>query len=124
MIQSIDHIELIVRDLEPYVEFYRKLGFRELARTEHHGGSVELQLPGDNQPVLEIHQVIGEETIGINHIAFRVASVDASCEEMRSLGIASGTPALSVPTGRTNVNLRDPDGWRVQLVDSERIAPA
>jgi hypothetical protein len=27
-------------------------------------------------------------------------------------------------TGRTTVELRDPDGWRIQLVDAERKAPA
>jgi hypothetical protein len=27
-------------------------------------------------------------------------------------------------TGRTTVNFRDPDGWRLQLVDSDRKAPA
>lgn len=26
-------------------------------------------------------------------------------------------------TGRTTVNFRDPDGWRLQLVDAERKAP-
>ena len=123
MIRSIDHIELIVRDLEPYVEFYRKLGFQLLTKTDHHGGSVELQLPGDNQPVLEIHKALVEETIGVNHIAFRVDDIQAAYEELRANDIESGAPALSVPTGRTNINLRDPDGWRVQLVDSERVAP-
>ena len=123
MIRCIDHIELIVRDVEPYVEFYGKLGFQLLTQTDHHGGSVELQLPGDDQPVLEIHKATGEETIGINHIAFRVDDIHAAYGELRSNDIASGSPTLSAPTGRTNINLRDPDGWRVQLVDSDRVAP-
>ena len=33
-------------------------------------------------------------------------------------------PRLVESTGRTNANLRDPDGWRLQLVDSERIKPS
>ena len=61
MIQGVDHIEVIVRDVEMYVEFYQKLGFTLLTRTAHHGGSAELQLPGENQPVLEIHKATGEE---------------------------------------------------------------
>ena len=32
-------------------------------------------------------------------------------------------PHLVEVTGRTNVNLRDPDGWRVQLVDADRKPP-
>jgi hypothetical protein len=27
-------------------------------------------------------------------------------------------------TGRTTINLRDPDGWRMQLVDAKREEPA
>ena len=66
MVLGIDHIELIVRDVDEFVEFYEKLGFEVLLRTAHHGGSAELKLPGDNQPVLEIHSATGEESIGIN----------------------------------------------------------
>ena len=43
---GIDHIELIVRDVDEFVEFYQKLGFEVLMRTSHHGGSAELKLPG------------------------------------------------------------------------------
>ena len=43
-------------------------------RTAHHGGLAEIKLPGDNQAVLEIHSATGEESIGINHIASKVAN--------------------------------------------------
>ena len=47
MVQGIDHIELIVRDVDAFVALFRQLGFRLLARTTHHGESAELQLPGE-----------------------------------------------------------------------------
>ena len=124
MVLGIDHIELIVRDVDEYVEFYQKMGFKLLLRTGHHGGSAELQLPGENQPVIEIHTVTGEETIGINHIAFKVASAQDAYEEMleKDLSPERG-PHYVAATGRTNVNFRDPDGWRLQMVDSERKEP-
>ena len=74
MVLGIDHIELIVRDVEEFVEFYEKLGFEVLLRTWYHGGSDELKLPGEHQPVLELHSATGEESIGENHIAFKVAN--------------------------------------------------
>ena len=121
MLLGIDHIEIIVRDVEEYVDFYQKLGFRVLTRTSHHGGSAELQLPGDNQPVIEIHKVSGEENIGVNHIAFKVSSAQETHEDLTQKGIAPERgPHFVESTGRTNVNLRDPDGWRVQLVDADR----
>lgn len=121
MVKSVDHIELIVRNTDEYVDFFRKLGFKLLMRTSHHGGSAELQLPGPNQPIFEIHTVGGEENIGVNHIAFKVDSAHEAYEEITRHGIpADRGPQFVASTGRTNVNLRDPDGWRVQLVDSER----
>ena len=124
MVLGIDHIELIVRDVDQHVEFFQKLGFKLLMRTSHHGGSAELQLPGDNQPVLEIHTVTGEETIGVNHIAFKVANAQESYDEITGKGIVPERgPHFVESTGRTNVNLRDPDGWRLQLVDANRKPP-
>ncbi len=61
MIRSIDHIELIVRDVDETVAFFLKLGFALLTKTGHHGGSAEIQLPGPNQPIFEIHTATGEE---------------------------------------------------------------
>ena len=124
MVLGIDHIELIVRDVDEHVDFYQKLGFKVLMRTSHHGGSAELQLPGPNQPVIEIHTVTGEETIGINHIALKVASAQEAYDDVTQKGIQPDRgPHLVEVTGRTNVNLRDPDGWRVQLVDADRKPP-
>jgi catechol 2,3-dioxygenase-like lactoylglutathione lyase family enzyme len=124
MIRGIDHIELIVRDVEEFVTFFQKLGFKLLTRTSHHGASAELQLPGDNQPIVEIHQVSGEENIGVNHIAFKVDNAQEAYTELQSKGVTSlRPPNFVVSTGRTTVNFRDPDGWRLQLVDAERKTP-
>ena len=124
MVTKIDHIEIIVQHFEEYVAMFRALGFRELTRTTHHGNSVELQLPGENQPIFEIHRVTGEENIGVNHIAFQVPDVTAAHRELQAKGLnIAGSPHLVPSTGRTNVNFRDPDGWRLKLVDARRQAP-
>jgi catechol 2,3-dioxygenase-like lactoylglutathione lyase family enzyme len=124
VVTRIDHIELVVQHFEEYIALFRALGFRELTRTKHHGDSVEFQLPGDNQPIFEIHRVSGEENIGVNHIAFQVPDVEAAHRELtaRGLPIPQG-PHLVPSTGRTNLNFRDPDGWRLQIVDAKRKAP-
>ena len=120
MISGIDHIELIVRDINAYLSFMKTLGFEEVSRTGHHGRSVELKVPGTNQPIFEIHQATGEEVIGVNHIAFRVDNAKAAHEALQSARIAANPPNFVESTGRTTVNLRDPDGWRIQLVDAKR----
>jgi catechol 2,3-dioxygenase-like lactoylglutathione lyase family enzyme len=125
MITQIDHIEMIVKDVDAHVDFYQKLGFKLLTRTDHHGGSAELQLPGPNQPILEIHTVLGEENIGINHIAFQAEDVFESHRELTAKGIQfNSEPYRNKHTGRGNIRLRDPDGWRLQLSDKKRKEPA
>ena len=124
MLRGIDHIEFIVRDVEAHVAFLQKLGFELVARTSHHGASAELKLPGENQTIFEIHEVGGEEVIGINHIALRVDDAKAAYEQFQSDGVEfTRGPKFIEPTGRTTVELRDPDGWRIQLVDAERQMP-
>lgn len=124
MTTQIDHIELIVRDLEAHEKFFTDLGFEVIMRSNHHGGSIEVQLPGPNQPIFEIHKVIGEEVIGINHIALRVTDVEETHELFKEKGFEIlAAPRFSTHTGRTNMNGRDPDGWRVQIVDQKRTDP-
>ena len=121
---GIDHIEWIVRDVDEFVEFYQKLGFEVLLRTVQHGWSAELKLPCDNQPVLEIHSATGEESIGINHIAFKVANALEAYDDVVSKGIKPDCgPHLVEITGRTNVNMKDPYGWHLQMADAGSIAP-
>jgi catechol 2,3-dioxygenase-like lactoylglutathione lyase family enzyme len=38
MISGIDHIEIVVKNVKKHVEFYKKLGFKVLTWTDHHGG--------------------------------------------------------------------------------------
>jgi catechol 2,3-dioxygenase-like lactoylglutathione lyase family enzyme len=124
MITGIDHIELIVRDVKKHVAFFESLGFKVLSWTDHHGGSAELKLPGDNQPIFEIHELLTEENPGINHIAFRCDDVDATYEMLSGRGVAFYQPPEPSPsTGRRNALFRDPDGWRLQLTDSRRVTP-
>ena len=123
MIRGIDHIELIVRNFDEYLEFLQTLGMEVLTHTSHHGRSAELRAPGENQPIFEIHQASGEEVIGVNHIAFRVDDVQAASETLERTKIDFKRPNHVEATGRTTINLRDPDGWRMQLVDAKRAEP-
>jgi len=53
-----------------------------------------------------------------------VPDVAVAHRELQAKGLnIAGSPHLVPSTGRTNVNFRDPDGWRLQLVDARRQAP-
>jgi glyoxylase I family protein len=121
MIVGIDHIEIIVRDVRQFVDFYQRMGFELLSWTEHHEGSAEMQIPGTDI-ILEIHTLTGEENPGVNHISFRCDDVAATHEALSAKGIAFSRGVHESPsTGRKNCLLRDPDGWRLQLSDKRRV---
>jgi glyoxylase I family protein len=124
VIVGIDHIELVVRDVKKHVEFFEKLGFKVLTWTEHHGGSAEVQLPGEGQPIFELHACEAQENPGINHIAFKCEDVDQTYADLTAKGIEFYRPVTPTPsTGRKSALLRDPDGWRLQLSDAVRADP-
>ena len=122
-VTHLDHIELIVSDLDNFVAMFGAMGYVETSRSNHHGISVEFQIPGADQPIFEIHQVSGEEVVGVNHIAWRVDGIAAAAADLRSKGVDVSDPHLIEATGRTIINGRDPDGWRIQFVDATRAAP-
>ena len=124
VVTHLDHIELIVNDLDGFIRMFEAMGYVETSRSDHHGLSVEFQIPGVDQPIFELHQVSGEEVVGVNHIAWRVDDIAAAADELRSKGVEVDDPNLVEATGRTIINGRDPDGWRIQFVAARRAAPS
>jgi len=95
-----------------------------LTWTDLHRGSAELKLPGADQPIIEIHQVMTEENPEINRIAFRCDDIEKAHQELLDQGIEfDNGPHQVSHSGRTNILLRDPDGWRLQITDKARREP-
>jgi len=123
LLMRIDHMEIIVRDVNEYVEFLKMFGFECVRETEHHHGSAEMKLPGDHQPLVEIHRVEGGENPGINHMAFVADDIDAVADLLKEKGIEHRGPFFFEPTGRMLLNFRDPDGFRVQVTSASKVDP-
>ena len=126
IITKVDHIELVVRNLEESVKFYtKKLGVPVVTQSPHHGRSVELRV---GEVVIELHEVGDagnvDEIPGLNHIAFEVEDEDTAFRELETMGIQfEGEPGIYDPSweedrlkGRKVANVRDPNGWRIQLI--------
>ncbi|MFD1686528.1 VOC family protein [Halobellus litoreus] len=120
MIGEIDHIELEVSDASETAEFLEKIGYEQHRQTEHHGESYEYVPSEGDGPLFEIHTVSGEETPGINHIAFAVDDIEAVSQRLEEADVDSIVGPYDVDkTGRTITNFRDPDGHRFQVVSDD-----
>jgi catechol 2,3-dioxygenase-like lactoylglutathione lyase family enzyme len=130
MIETIDHIDIAVSDVDTHVGFYETLGFRIIRPALKAGDPVAMQLPGDNQPILELnptHLPDGKQKDpqGLRHLALGVDDIDAAFAEMSAKGLSVDyAPFYFAPTDRWLAAFRDPDGRKLQLVGPRKSAPA
>lgn len=120
MIQGIDHIDIAVDDVEATAAFFIAFGCTEIRRSDHGGQSIELRLPGENQPILELtctHRPNGVVVpAGLRHIALRSSDIQATHAALSAKGIPlEGPPKFT--NGRLVMNAIDPAGKRsLQIV--------
>jgi lactoylglutathione lyase len=113
-----------VSDLQRSERFYRAVGFREIGRAPLGDGTilVMLNLPGDGDVVtleLEYAPAAGALVVGngFRHIAVQVDDLAATVTELTRNGITCGP--IEHPGGTNGPivsNLRDPDGYQIELV--------
>lgn len=149
-IQNVDHINIVVSDLERSVRFYTEvLGFQETRRATLQGEWVEtivglkgvhakvayVVAPG-GEPRLELLQYLSPagdsipgcsapNTIGLRHIAFRVADIEATCARLREAGVEPFSDPVIVPAGvvahdageKVLCYFLDPDGVLLELAE-------
>jgi lactoylglutathione lyase len=113
-----------VGDVGRSVDFYAKVGFREVGRVAFEDGTtrVMLNLPGDGDFVtLElVHEpAVGPLELGngFSHVAVQVDVLAAKIDDLARAGIAGdGIERPGGQDGPAVANLRDPDGYRIELV--------
>jgi glyoxylase I family protein len=124
LISAVDHINLVVSDLERSVKFYTELlGFREFRRAHLEGDWIEsiiglknvsadvvyVVAPG-GEPRLELlcfESPRGESipanslahTFGLRHIALRVEDINTMVTRLREAGVKVIENPVAVPTG-------------------------
>ena len=113
-----------VLDPERSVAFYEKLGFSELRRMpiRDEATNIFMGLPGDgarlelthNHGVTEPYEI----GTGYGHIAVSVDDLDATLERLAGMGIEPEKPPYTVREGGSRLCfVRDPDGYRVELLE-------
>lgn len=115
-----------ITDIDRSVAFYEALGFEERRRMPIRDEAINVFMgtPGDDMPRLELTYNFGVDSYelgtGYNHIALAVDDLDATLERLRSEhGIEPEKPPYSVRKGGSRICfVRDPDGYRVELIDA------
>jgi lactoylglutathione lyase len=114
-----------ILEIDRSVGFYGKLGFEELRRMPigDEAINVFMGLPGDG-PRLELTYNISREEpydigTGYGHIAITVEDLDGTLKRLAAAGIEPEKPPYSVREGGSRLCfVRDPDGYRIELIES------
>ena len=112
-----------IGDINRSVAFYGALGFEELARMPIRDEAINvfMGLPGDGARLELTHNFgVSEYDLGdgYNHIAVTVDDLDAKLAALAGRGIEPEKPPYQVREGGSRICfVRDPDGYRVELIE-------
>lgn len=123
------HTCIRVHDIEASLAFYEKLGFEVRGRLNFESAyNVYLGLPGDADRLELTVNIDRREPYdlgdGYNHIAITVPDLDATLKRLAQVGVHAESPPYQVPEKPIRIAfLRDPDGYRIELVDGALPTP-
>jgi lactoylglutathione lyase len=113
-----------IGDIDRSVAFYKALGFDEISRMPIRDEAINvfMGLPNDGAR-LELTYNFGVDSYelgtGYNHIAVTADDLDATLERLAGEGIEPEKPPYTVRDGGPRLCfVRDPDGYRVELIES------
>jgi lactoylglutathione lyase len=112
-----------IGDIDRSVEFYKALGFEEVGRMpiRQEAVNVFMGLPGDGAR-LELTYNFGVDSYelgtGYNHIAVTTTDLDGKLANLKEQGIEPEKPPYQVVEGGSRICfVRDPDGYRIELIE-------
>ena len=114
-----------ITDIDRSVAFYEALGFEEVGRfpIRDEAINVFMNIPGDgDSPRLELTYNHGVDSYELGtaygHIAITAEDLDGTLEQLAGQGIEPEKPPYSVREGGSRLCfVRDPDGYRVELIE-------
>jgi lactoylglutathione lyase len=113
-----------ITDIDRSVAFYEKLGFEDRRRMPIRDEAVNVFMgqPGDGARLELTWNKDQDEPYeigtGYGHIALTVDDLDATLERLKDVGIEPERPPYTVREGGNRICfVRDPDGYRIELIE-------
>ena len=122
---SLIHTCYRITDIDRSVAFYNALGFNEIGRIPIRDEAINvfMGLPDDGpEPRLELTYNFGVDSYelgtGYNHIAITTQDLDGTLQQLSEQGIEPEKPPYTIREGGNRLCfVRDPDGYRVELIE-------
>ena len=113
-----------ITDPERSVAFYEALGLEKRRELPIRDEAVNyfLGVPGQDLPELELTYNFGVDSYelgtGYGHVALTVEDLDGTLERLAAQGIEPERPPYSIREGGSRLCfVRDPDGYRIELIE-------
>ena len=125
MASELIHTCYRIGDIDRSVKFYEALGMEEIGRfpIRDEAINVFMGFPDDGARLeLTYNHGVSEYELGTgyNHIAITVGDLDGRLEELAAQGIEPEKPPYSVREGGSRLCfVRDPDGYRIELIERD-----
>lgn len=125
MASQLIHTCYRIGDIDRSVSFYETLGFQEVGRLPIRDEAINvfMGLPDDGAR-LELTYNFGVDSYemgtGYNHIAVTIEDMDATLAGLAEKDIEPEKPPYTVREGGSRLCfVRDPDGYRIELIESD-----
>lgn len=139
MIQCIDHLNIVVTDLERSETFFEALGFRAIMASDldgiflekvtglsgvkgrfvamqHEGSAMRIELLQYSPAVAADRQIGMANQVGFRHLAFRVKDMEKTVESLKALDVVFLSPIQTwEKTGKKLVYFLGPDDILMEL---------
>lgn len=140
LLQNIDHINIVVKNLAEVKRFFVTLGFQVQDQSRLHGEwisktvglndvdaeYVKLTLPGDstsleliqfkNPPANEVSNPGKANTHGFRHMAFQVTDIEAAVDHLKAQGIEPLSPIQEYsPANKKLIYFKGPEDILLEL---------
>ncbi|HWK44815.1 MAG TPA: VOC family protein [Stellaceae bacterium] len=120
------HTMVRVTDLDRSVDFYTKVGLREVRRSVYEKGRytlVFLAAPGDEDAMVELTYNWDPETLSggrnFGHLAYAVEDIYALCQKLMDQGVTINRP----PRDGRMAFIRSPDDISIELLQAGEALP-